>query len=366
MKHFYITYLKHKNTTDNINFKSIINNITNPVLDYKKTTEYWTITDDTFEKYKQNDKIKQYENWLKNLQVPETSDIKYKTFYIDKKSSNSKRRIDAPDTILKSYMTNVKTWLEMFPVEHDNAFAYIKNKSVITTMQKHQQNESKYFIKIDIKDFFNSCSFRFVIQTLTKIYPFALLDRQSLEEKLAPCFKNNVLPQGSPTSPILSNIVMLPFDFQITNTLSKFNNGFCYTRYADDIIISAKTYFNPNKIVKIINNLLGHTPLKINLDKLRFGSINGKNWNLGIMLNKDNILTPGHVNKRNLNTIINAILNRIQNEEPNPDLIQEVSKLKGLIAWYDSIEENCATAKLNTIKTKKNIPQHILKQYNLN
>ena len=49
--------------------------------------------------------------------------------------------------------------------------------------------------------------------------------------------KRNVLPQGAPTSPILSNIVCQKLDFLLTGVAKRF--GLKYSRYADDITFSS-------------------------------------------------------------------------------------------------------------------------------
>ena len=64
---------------------------------------------------------------------------------------------------------------------------------------------------------------------------------------------------------------------------------YIYTRYADDIIISARNKFDYRIILKALNKLFKDTPLSINKEKTRFGSNAGRNWNLGVMCNKDNI-----------------------------------------------------------------------------
>ena len=48
--------------------------------------------------------------------------------------------------------------------------------------------------------------------------------------------------------------------------------------------------------------------LQLNREKSRCGSIAGSNWNLGLMLNKDNNITIGHKNKMKLKAKINNFI----------------------------------------------------------
>jgi retron-type reverse transcriptase len=49
--------------------------------------------------------------------------------------------------------------------------------------------------------------------------------------------KRNVLPQGAPTSPVITNIVCQRLDYLLTGVAKRF--GLNYSRYADDITFSA-------------------------------------------------------------------------------------------------------------------------------
>ena len=64
-------------------------------------------------------------------------------------------------------------------------------------------------------------------ETTTKTYQFYT----------RPCGTTGVLPQGAPTSPMLSNLAAFSLDEKLTDFAEK--NGFIYTRYADDLTLSA-------------------------------------------------------------------------------------------------------------------------------
>jgi len=167
-----------------------------------------------------------------------------------------------------------------------------------------------------------------------------------LKQILSLAVKDNVLPQGTPASPVITNICMVPIDQHITNLLNKYGD-FIYTRYADDLLISSKHRFNPTKIISIVNEAIKNTPLSLNNAKTRFGARQGKNWNLGLMLNQENNITLGHYKKERFRASLNNALQGIQSSE--------AQKLLGMISYFLAIEREWTNKVLQRIKEKKNI-----------
>jgi len=71
----------------------------------------------------------------------------YHTFHIPK-SSGGLRRIDAPIPELMCALRELKVLFEthMFALYHTTAFAYIRGRSTIDAIKRHQRNESKWFL----------------------------------------------------------------------------------------------------------------------------------------------------------------------------------------------------------------------------
>jgi hypothetical protein len=79
----------------------------------------------------------------------------YHTFHIPK-SSGGLRRIDAPLPELMNALRELKTIFEtqMFALYHTTAFAYVRGRSTVDAIKRHQRNESKWFLKLDLCDTF--------------------------------------------------------------------------------------------------------------------------------------------------------------------------------------------------------------------
>ncbi|WP_242475651.1 reverse transcriptase domain-containing protein [Bacillus cereus group sp. N6] len=250
---------------------------------------------------------KKIKDWLTNNQ----SAIKYSIFNLPKMTGGF-RTIKAPEEKLKSFMREIKFDLESIGiVPHDSAYAYIPNRDCLKAIQCHQRNKSNWFLKMDLEKFFNNCSEQVIAIQLKKLYPFSLMtetDYTSFISSLCglACHENE-LPQGTPLSPILTNWLMISIDTQINNALAeRSEESFIYTRYADDLLVSSKQPFRHEEIVELVKGVLEQegTPFTIKDTKTRYGSRSGKNWNLGIMYNKDHNLTVGHKRKRRIKTML--------------------------------------------------------------
>ena len=270
----------------------------------------------------------------------------YSTFYIPKKSGGL-REINAPEPELMTALRNLKTLFEttMLAKYHTSAFAYVSGRSTIDAIKRHQRNGSHWFLKTDFSNFFGSTTQEFLRYSLSLIFPFSEIvkverGRGALDKALSLCFLNGGLPQGTPISPMLTNLMMIPIDHKIYNSLRNFNGqSFVYTRYADDSLISSRREFDPNEIIRFINQTLAdfYAPFKIKDEKTRYGSRAGSNWNLGLMLNKDNEITIGHKNKVRFRAMIsNYILDRKNGVAWD---LHDVQVLRGLINYYRMVEE---------------------------
>ena len=271
----------------------------------------------------------------------------YKTFYIPK-SSGGLRRIDAPEEVLMNDLRQLKVLMEenMFALYHTSAFAYVRGRCTVDAIKRHQSNESRWFVKLDFKDFFGSTTPDFVLSMLSLIFPFSEIvkrpeGKEALATALSLCFLNGGLPQGTPISPFITNLMMIPIDHKLSNTLRSFEkNRFVYTRYADDLLISSKVDFDKYKVQQLVVDTLAEfgAPFAIKPEKTRYGSSAGRNWNLGIMLNKDNNITIGHKKKKHFKAMLDNYVRAKQSG--GGWALHDVQVLSGLISYYRMIERD--------------------------
>lgn len=278
----------------------------------------------------------------------------YDFFQIPKRTGGL-RPIKAPKPQLKevqnSYRHIFEHVLKMLP--HNNAYAYIKGRSVHHALAVHQQNESKWFLKLDLKNFFDNCTPEFISTQLRKLHPLAgwtQTEYLSFIEKVVKvgCLDNG-LPQGTPLSPTLTNLSMVEFDKWMTDYA--YRNALRYTRYADDLLISSKYSFRFAPVVDAIKAFMGEKnyPFTINDEKTHYGSSAGSNFNLGLMLNKDNVITIGHRNKKELK---NQMFFLFKNKEQWDTM--DVLRLRGQLEWLRSNEPETHASLINWFNRKHN------------
>ena len=280
----------------------------------------------------------------------------YRHFQIPKKSNPHKmRQIDAPDEFLSNiqniYKSIIENELQVLP--HKAAHAYVAKCSTVTAMQVHQKNDSKWYLQIDLKDFFNSITGEWLKKQLLMVFPFAMIDDENLDDLIHISLLNGSLPQGSHLSPLLTNLAMVPIDYVLTEKLHNlYGHHYVYTRYADDITISCKEKFNPDMVLGIIKHIFKdfETPFRINNDKTRFGSIAGRNYHLGIIVNKDNQLSVGHEKNQKFRAMIFNFCTVGEEWE-----LHDVQKMLGLISYYKAIEPDFVEKVITKYNSKFNI-----------
>lgn len=130
---------------------------------------------------------------------------------------------------------------------------------------------------MDIKNFFPSIS----VKDITKIFE-NMGYYHDLSCFLAYlCSLNNVLPQGAPTSPYLSNLRMIALDEKISKYTSQ--KSIRYTRYADDLTFSGD--FNPHFLINDISTIVYNEGFSINPEKTRVARSNARQEVTGIVVN---------------------------------------------------------------------------------
>jgi RNA-directed DNA polymerase len=134
-------------------------------------------------------------------------DEKYTEFQIAKKTGGF-RKISAPATSLKIIQQKLNQVLQNVYDVKASVHSFIPEKSIVTNAQVHVGQ--KYVFNIDLKDFFPSINFGRV-RGMFLTPPYDLPEDVGTVLAQICCF-NNQLPQGAPTSPIISNMICVKMD----------------------------------------------------------------------------------------------------------------------------------------------------------
>jgi hypothetical protein len=186
---------------------------------------------------------------------------------------------------------------------------------------------------------------------LSTIFPFSEIPLIYLASTILICLLNGGLPQGSPISPMLTNLIMIPIDHAIAVAL-RHEGHYVYTRYADDLLISSQYSFDKQRVQGLVEDAIFRfqAPLVLNESKTRYGSRSGSNWNLGLMLNKDNEITVGHKKKKYLKAMLDNYMTTKRSGE-NWSL-NDVQALRGLLSYYTMVEPLYTTHLLDAVSSK--------------
>lgn len=200
----------------------------------------------------------------------------YHVFEIPKKRGGV-RVIEAPSDTLKKYQLWVKeSILDKFKVS-DYAKGFKKNCSILENAKCHVRQE--LVLNIDLKDFFPSIKYSKVF----KIFAYIGYTNEVAHLLTRLCTtKNNVLPQGSPASPVISNIVSLKLDKRLSALAVSF--GCNYSRYADDITFSGKKCIK--NILPIAKKIIVEEGFSINNNKVRLQYNYQRQEVTGLIVNK--------------------------------------------------------------------------------
>lgn len=366
---YYITVKQspvyHQMTLEEFLFGSDVGNqVINPNLTNTKTYQFEQISSkflDRVDVPNLMQKLVMFNEQTAELRAKPRHEL-YREFYIPKKSGGL-RKIDAPEPELMDALRRLKTIFEedFKALYHTSAFAYIKQRSIIDCMKRHQANESKWFGKYDLSNFFGSTTPEFVLKMFSMVFPFSEVvknevGKRELETALSLAFLDGGLPQGTPISPTITNIMMIPVDFKLANGFRDFNGQrFIYTRYADDFQVSSKYTFSFREVENFISDTLHefNAPFQINASKTRYGSSAGQNWNLGIMLNKDNQITVGHRKKRQFQAMLASYImdkrNGIQWDK------SDIQTMEGYRNYYRMVEGETIDKMVEHIGKKFNV-----------
>lgn len=158
---------------------------------------------------------------------------RYRSFELVKKTGG-KREIHAPIGPLRVLLGKLLQALSSVYTPRVPVHGFVRTRSIVTNASPHVG--TSWVLNVDIEDFFPSINFGRVVG-IFQAKPFSLSREVALAIARLTTFHGK-LPQGSPTSPIISNVVSAKMDGELRRMAHQ--HRATYTRYADDITFSVR------------------------------------------------------------------------------------------------------------------------------
>lgn len=213
------------------------------------------------------------------------SEKRYHTFEIPKKKKGDFRKISSPVRQLKNLQYYIKMMLEELYSPKDCVMGFVKKRSVVDNAKKHL---NKYYIQnLDIKDFFPSITQDNILRCLIHEPYHIEYDVAFIIARLC-CIRRDdeskVLPQGSPTSPILANMVCSRLDDSIMSLARRFHLD--YTRYADDMTFSGQynSFKDEGHFMQHLTSIIDNYGFNLNPEKKRIQKHGSRQEVTGIII----------------------------------------------------------------------------------
>ena len=147
-----------------------------------------------------------------------------------KKKSGGQRTIAAPDKRLKHIQRMIYQKIKEMYIPRHPVHGFVENRSVKTNAGSHIGRN--HILNLDLKDFFPSIS----ENRVAGLFKSLGFDKEVSEIVARLCCLNDALPQGAPTSPIISNMICFKMDREFLSFCK--DRQIRYTRYADDLTFS--------------------------------------------------------------------------------------------------------------------------------
>lgn len=288
---------------------------------------------------------------------------KYTTFEIPKKSGGS-RTIKAPNAKLKKLQTHLAHLLYacLAEIEEERqvspvSYGFRKTGTIAANAKNHKRR--RYVLNLDIEDFFPTFNFGRVRGYFLKDKAFELEEEVATTISQIAC-DGAALPQGSPCSPVISELIGQILDLRLLRFAKK--NGVRYSRYADDITFSTNQKDFPVALAvqdsadlsvwtlgDDLVQQIGRAGFKINDDKTRMHCRGSRQMVTGLVVNeKVNIRSEYY---RKVRAMCDSLFQTGKyfrsfippskpDDEPEPDLMDSLNPLEGILSHIYSVTQS--------------------------
>lgn len=287
--------------------------------------------------------------------------IKYKIFEIPKRRGGT-RTIKAPIDSLKLLQQRLSILLqdcvdEINEVKNRKdriAHGFKRKRSIITNARQHRNR--RYIFNVDLEDFFPSINFG-------RVRGYFIWDKSfNLDNDVATVIAQiacheNALPQGSPCSPVISNLITNVLDMHLVRLASTV--GCTYSRYADDLTFSTNKKAFPAEIAEPsetepnrwipgaeLQRLITHSGFRINAAKTHMQYRTSRQEVTGLVVNKK--INVRHEYRHTVRSMVHSLLAKgsfeacVAIEKAGAVTIEKregtVNQLHGMLGFIDSID----------------------------
>lgn len=305
------------------------------------------------------------------------TDNLYSQFTI-KKKNGSDRHISAPDPELKEIQSRLSDLLQdclnniRENSKEDNNFShgFERNRSIITNAEKHKSK--KWVLNIDLSNFFDEFNFGRVRGYFLKNKNFSLnTELSTLIAKIA-CHQDK-LPQGSPCSPVITNLILVSLDRRLSNLCNR--AGCTYTRYADDITISTNKKEFPRNIIKSHNENsidlnkkflkeIISSGFQINLNKLRLFDRKCRQEVTGLTVNR--FVNVDNKYAKKIRAMAHSLFTKggytLTDKKTREQRAGNINELGGMLSFIDYVDKHNNRLP-HTIKTSLNKRENVYSDF---
>ncbi len=288
---------------------------------------------------------------------------KYTTFDIPKKYGGT-RTIKAPNPKLKKLQTHLAYLLYacLSEIQEDRkatsvSYGFRKGGTIAANAKNHKRR--RYVLNLDLEDFFPTFNFG-------RVRGFFLKDKAfELEEQVATTIAQIAcdgvaLPQGSPCSPVISELIGQVLDLRLLRFAKK--HGVRYTRYADDLTFSTNQRDFPVALAvrdpaelsvwtlgQELVQEIGNAGFNINADKTRMHCRGSRQMVTGLVVNeKANIRSEYYRNARAMCDSLFQTGEYFRShippsepaDEPTPDLTDNLNPIEGILSHIYAITQS--------------------------
>lgn len=293
---------------------------------------------------------------------------RYTKFEIPKRHGG-KREISAPEKNLKLIQYRLSQLLQNCIEEinaahgriEDNKYSGIshgfkRKHSIMTNARIHKTR--RHVFNVDLHDFFGSINFGRVRGFFIKDKNFALHPKVATVIAQIACYENKI-PQGSPCSPVISNLIGHVLDIQLVRLAAL--TGCIYTRYADDLTFSSNKRLFPSNVAKQteddehrwipgqrLKRLVTKSGFDFNEKKTRMQYMDSRQEVTGLTVNRK--INSRKEYRNTVRAMVHSLINkgtfeyvyRFKDEKGVEAVVKEPgnrNELRGMLAFIDLVDQ---------------------------